>query len=377
MAIKDVRQLKKFRVNELKEIMIKWRIVGRSKPKAIMIEKIRADKNWPEIKESISVPIREKKKPSQKQVESRKRFSEMVKKKNKGKVPRAKKMKSSSSFAGGDTPVVKKKSLFSQIDTINENDKKKNKLEEKIEKKIAKVDVKEEEKEEKNEKKEKLKLLLKKIFSQVDKVKEKLDIKRIGLADHIEDIKKIDKEEVFNNEQHANFTTEKGTKRAQFCGPGTKVSLRLLRGDRGLTATDKFCVGHDLDYRRASTTKNISKEKRIDMTQVSDLKLLNDIADDDTDFFINKLKIRFAIGLKGWTESFGVIAKDKFIGKNLPKKELTKFEYSAALVDIINNIEDGKVISKLLAKPKKVIREFLMDLHSKEITQKELEELLK
>jgi hypothetical protein len=377
MAIKDVRQLKKFRVNELKEIMIKWRIVGRSKPKAIMIEKIRADKNWPEIKESISVPIREKKKPSQKQVESRKRFSEMVKKKNKGKVPRAKKMKSSSSFAGGDTPVVKKKSLFSQIDTINENDKKKNKLEEKIEKKIEKVDVKEEEKEEKNEKKEKLKLLLKKIFSQVDKVKEKLDIKRIGLADHIEDIKKIDKEEVFNNEQHANFTTEKGTKRAQFCGPGTKVSLRLLRGDRGLTATDKFCVGHDLDYRRASTTKNISKEKRIDMTQVSDLKLLNDIADDDTDFFINKLKIRFAIGLKGWTESFGVIAKDKFIGENLPKKELTKFEYSAALVDIINNIEDGKIITKLLAKPKKAIREFLMDLHSKEITQKELEALLK
>ena len=45
MAIKDVRQLKKFRVKELKEIMIKWKIVGRSKPKTIMIEKIRADEN--------------------------------------------------------------------------------------------------------------------------------------------------------------------------------------------------------------------------------------------------------------------------------------------------------------------------------------------
>ena len=34
----------------------------------------------------------------------------------------------------------------------------------------------------------------------------------------------------------------------QFCGPGTRVYTRLLRGDQGINELDKACRKHDIEY---------------------------------------------------------------------------------------------------------------------------------
>ena len=42
----------------------------------------------------------------------------------------------------------------------------------------------------------------------------------------------------------------------QFCGPGTKLNVRLARGDRGINMLDAACKEHDLAYRA-------SKQRRV------------------------------------------------------------------------------------------------------------------
>lgn len=37
-----------------------------------------------------------------------------------------------------------------------------------------------------------------------------------------------------------------------WCGPGTKVKKRLLRGDKGVNPLDEACKEHDLIYNQSS-----------------------------------------------------------------------------------------------------------------------------
>lgn len=47
----------------------------------------------------------------------------------------------------------------------------------------------------------------------------------------------------------------------QFCGPGTKLHQRVLRGDRGVNKLDESCRSHDLAY---SQSKDISERHKAD-----------------------------------------------------------------------------------------------------------------
>ncbi|XP_031359224.1 uncharacterized protein LOC116182821 [Photinus pyralis] len=47
----------------------------------------------------------------------------------------------------------------------------------------------------------------------------------------------------------------------QFCGPGTRLSKRLARGDRGINPLDEACRDHDIAYSRSS---NISDRHEAD-----------------------------------------------------------------------------------------------------------------
>lgn len=51
----------------------------------------------------------------------------------------------------------------------------------------------------------------------------------------------------------------------QFCGPGTKLEKRLLRGDRGINKLDEACMYHDIAY----------NNKDFNVRQKADSELLN------------------------------------------------------------------------------------------------------
>lgn len=51
----------------------------------------------------------------------------------------------------------------------------------------------------------------------------------------------------------------------QFCGPGTKLQKRLLKGDRGINQLDEACMYHDIAY----------NNKDLNIRHKADLELLN------------------------------------------------------------------------------------------------------
>lgn len=51
----------------------------------------------------------------------------------------------------------------------------------------------------------------------------------------------------------------------QFCGPGTKLQKRLLRGDRGINKLDEACMHHDIAY----------NNEDLSVRHKADLELLN------------------------------------------------------------------------------------------------------
>lgn len=48
----------------------------------------------------------------------------------------------------------------------------------------------------------------------------------------------------------------------QYCGPGTKLSKRLQRGDSGINKLDAACKEHDIIYSKYRDTENRSKADR-------------------------------------------------------------------------------------------------------------------
>jgi hypothetical protein len=93
MPITRINQLKKWRVPELKKILKDNGVKGLSKKnKMKLITMISELKNFKELKETLSIPVRVKKAASAKQLAARKRFSEMAKNKSKKVVKEVKKV---------------------------------------------------------------------------------------------------------------------------------------------------------------------------------------------------------------------------------------------------------------------------------------------
>ncbi|KAF2885755.1 hypothetical protein ILUMI_20419 [Ignelater luminosus] len=51
--------------------------------------------------------------------------------------------------------------------------------------------------------------------------------------------------------------------RYQFCGPGTKLEKRLLRGDKGYNRLDQFCKNHDIAYAQHNDLSSRHKADKI------------------------------------------------------------------------------------------------------------------
>ncbi len=49
----------------------------------------------------------------------------------------------------------------------------------------------------------------------------------------------------------------------QYCGPGTKLSKRLSRGDPGINGLDVACKAHDIAYSQFSDNRNRSEADRV------------------------------------------------------------------------------------------------------------------
>ena len=80
MPIKSVSQLKKLHKDELKDVMRKWNIKGLSGNKDALVNAIRSDTRWKEIRETITIPEREPKKFTKRQLEAQERFRQARKK---------------------------------------------------------------------------------------------------------------------------------------------------------------------------------------------------------------------------------------------------------------------------------------------------------
>lgn len=79
MAVKSVSNLRKFRMSELKNIMKKFKIKGRSGNKEELVQAIRTDTQWVVIKLEITIPIRKKRTFSPAQIRAQQAFTKRVK----------------------------------------------------------------------------------------------------------------------------------------------------------------------------------------------------------------------------------------------------------------------------------------------------------
>lgn len=61
-----------------------------------------------------------------------------------------------------------------------------------------------------------------------------------------------------------------------FCGPGTKVGTRLIKGDTGINKLDNACKIHDVDYMRYAGSKEMLQES--DKTLLNATKQINGLA---------------------------------------------------------------------------------------------------
>lgn len=56
-----------------------------------------------------------------------------------------------------------------------------------------------------------------------------------------------------------------------WCGPGTNVDARLIRGDNGIDALDEICKRHDISYNNATSKEQVREADRLMIKEVSKL----------------------------------------------------------------------------------------------------------
>ena len=109
---------------------------------------------------------------------------------------------------------------------------------------------------------------------------------------------------VMPGEHHAILKLKSGVGRANFCGPGTRLDVRL-KPPKAVprTEVDKICEKHDIDY---LFSKNSSDVRRADQKMIRNL-------DKAKDARINVLTSKLPIQAKMKAEDYGVLSKTKFI----------------------------------------------------------------
>jgi len=67
------------------------------------------------------------------------------------------------------------------------------------------------------------------------------------------------KNRLFSGEKHGVIKDKDGYHPAQYMGPGTKLDVRLPRGDKGLSEVDKISKVHDIQYSLAKDSTDLRK----------------------------------------------------------------------------------------------------------------------
>lgn len=118
----------------------------------------------------------------------------------------------------------------------------------------------------------------------------------------------------FAGEKHLILPTEYGLTRANYAGPGTRLDVRIPRGDKGVDGPfgiDNAAMKHDLDYLAAKTPKDIRQ---------ADDKFIRRVSN-STQAPAVKSMVVGAMQAKKFGEDFGIFDRNKYLGKGHSQKK--------------------------------------------------------
>lgn len=126
----------------------------------------------------------------------------------------------------------------------------------------------------------------------------------------------------FPGENHAILQLPNGLPGiANYMGPGTNIIERLKRGDPPRTNVDRVAMRHDIDYQAATMSGTIQEQrKKIREADLRMLKKVGEIQKDKSDSNKNITQAKL-IAAKVAHEDAGLMSKDKFSGKLVPRNE--------------------------------------------------------
>lgn len=129
---------------------------------------------------------------------------------------------------------------------------------------------------------------------------------------------------LMKGEKHGLLKLKSGSySRANFMGPGTRLDVRIPRGDKGLTPVDKISKAHDLRYSLAKTEQDT---KNADTKMIADVKKVSQ-AGADSSFNTaqaNLIKLKQITGIPtSWITTFGNTPSNL---RTVFQKELTRLK---------------------------------------------------
>lgn len=120
----------------------------------------------------------------------------------------------------------------------------------------------------------------------------------------------------------------------QFCGPGTKLKKRLLRGDKGINPLDTACMHHDIAY----TNKDINARHKadLDLMNMAKTRLRSKDASKKEKIGswlvknIMKTKLKAGAGIPSFKSVVGKLRLQLKSKKYKGRKKVIKIAYNAA-----------------------------------------------
>lgn len=129
----------------------------------------------------------------------------------------------------------------------------------------------------------------------------------------------------------------------RFCGPGTRLSKRLARGDRGINPLDEACKAHDISY---AASNNIEERHRAD--KILGEKAWERFKAKDSSFGEKTAALTISGIMKGKTK-LGMGARSKRRSKRIRKRKISGRAISFRnAMKIARKRIGGGVISDLL-----------------------------
>ena len=114
----------------------------------------------------------------------------------------------------------------------------------------------------------------------------------------------------FEGENHILMIDRKfGIKRAEFCGPNTKIEKRVRLGIKPLNETDSVCEQHDIDYVRITRSRvdEIVKGRAVRVADEKMIERLKRIVSINSAIASNTIKAKIV------AENLGLLSKTRFV----------------------------------------------------------------